>query len=206
MSLHCDATLLVARHGDADYPHAHVLSDDGGFLTQLGLEQVERLARAVQERRIAAIYTSRLERAIESGRVAGALLGLEPRQLDGLEEFPVGDLAGRPHDDPEYAAVLTSWVEGDLDARIPGSESGAEALARYREALQHIADLHRGETVLVLSHGGVMSFVIPRLSANVRSDLAALRFLPNAAPAEVAIGDEGWQVLHWPGTPDKADV
>jgi 2,3-bisphosphoglycerate-dependent phosphoglycerate mutase len=37
--LQCPATLLIARHGDADYAVDGVLSDDGGRLTGNGSEQ-----------------------------------------------------------------------------------------------------------------------------------------------------------------------
>ena len=51
--LQCPATLLVARHGDADYPHAKVLSDDGGWLTETGVAQVRDLAGSlVAEERV----------------------------------------------------------------------------------------------------------------------------------------------------------
>ena len=53
--LFCAATLLVARHGDADYPHAKVLSDDGGWLTDKGRQQVRQLAESLRSRNIAGV-------------------------------------------------------------------------------------------------------------------------------------------------------
>ena len=46
--LHCPATLLVARHGDAEYGHTSVLSDDGGRLTEEGRDQVRGLAESLR--------------------------------------------------------------------------------------------------------------------------------------------------------------
>lgn len=206
MALQCAATLLVARHGDADYDHPHVLSDDGGWLTETGREQSKELAAALTGRRIASIYSSTLSRAVESAEAAADVLGIRAKAIDGLEEFSAGTLSGRPHDDPELRAVFDEWIAGNLEARIPGAESGEEVLARFRSALESIADLHRGETVLVFSHGGVMSFVLPRLSGNVRNDLATRMFLPNCALAEIEVGDDGYQVLSWPGTADQSVV
>jgi 2,3-bisphosphoglycerate-dependent phosphoglycerate mutase len=206
MALHCAATLLVARHGDADYDHPHVLSDSGGWLTETGKEQSKELAAALADRRVASVYSSTLNRAVESAEVASEVLGVRAKAVKGLEEFSAGTLAGRPHDDPGLRAVFDQWIAGNLQARIPGAESGEEVIGRYREALESIADLHRGETVLVFSHGGVMSLVLPRLSANVRDDLALRKFLPNCAPAEVEVGDDGYQVISWPGTADPSVV
>lgn len=204
--LHCPATLLVARHGDADYPHAKVLSDDGGWLTDKGKQQVRDLAQTLAPRRIAAVYTSTLQRAVESGAIAADLLGVESRAVEGLQEFPVGALAGREHDDPELLGIFRAWKAGHLGTFIPGGESGQGALDRYRGALEEIADLHRGEAVLVFSHGGVMSFALPRMSRNVRNDLAAQLFLPNCAAAEISIDADDIAVVSWPGSADRSVV
>ena len=204
--LQCAATLLVARHGDADYPHAKVLSDDGGWLPDTGTAQVRALADAVASRRVAAVYTSALQRAVESGVVAAEALGVRSRVVRGLEEVSVGALAGRDHDDPELLGVREAWKAGHLGTFVPGGESGEAVLDRYRSAIQEIADLHRGETVLVFSHGGVMSFALPRMGHNVRNDLAAQQFLPNCAVAEVAVDADDVAIVSWPGSADRSVV
>jgi len=47
--LHCPATLLVARHGDAEYGHPSVLSDEGGWLSERGRRKIRfiRAARTI---------------------------------------------------------------------------------------------------------------------------------------------------------------
>lgn len=204
--LFCPATLLVARHGDADYPHAKVLSDDGGWLTDKGRGQVRDLAESLRTRNVARVFTSTLERAVESGVIAAEVLGVDSRAVDGLQEFSVGALAGRHHDDPELMAVFESWKAGDLGTFIPGGESGQQVLDRYRGALEEISDQHRGETVLVFTHGGVMSFCLPRMGRNVRNDLAAQQFLPNCAVAEISIDADDVVVNSWPGSADRSVV
>lgn len=182
------------------------MSDDGGWLTETGQVQVTECAHDLLDRRIAAVYSSPLQRAAESGALAGQELGVRHRVIEGLEEIRVGERAGQPWSDPVTRAVYDAWFRGDLAARIPGAESGEEVLARFREALQGIADEHRGEQVLVFTHGGIMSLAVPRLSDNVRDDLAYLQFLPNAAPARLEIGDDGWRVVSWPGAATRDEV
>lgn len=204
--LHCPATLLVARPGDTEYEHLHGLSDSGGRLTETGREQTEELARSVADRKVARVFTSTLQRAVESGVLAAKVLDVETVPVEGLDEFSVGALAGRPHRDEELASVFRAWLDGDLARRIPGGESGVEVMERYREALQSIADQFRGETVLVFSHGGVMSFVLPRLSSNVRHDLAFRKYLPTCRAAELSVDGAGFEVVSWPGTADRSAV
>ena len=51
---------------------------------------------------------------------------------------------------------MQAWVAGDVEARAPGSESAVEIAARVRAVLDDIADQHRGEAVLVVTHGGAI--------------------------------------------------
>lgn len=206
MPLHCPTRLYIARHGDADYAHAHVMSDDGGWLTAKGREQVQACAATLTTERIAAVHTSPLERAVESAQIAAPILSVWLEVAPGLAEIAVGDCAGKPWGDPSLQSVYEAWMAGDLSARVPGGETGTEVIARFRGAVESIADRFRGEQVLVFSHGGVMSFVIPRLAGNTADDLAHRQFIPNAVPAVVEVGDEGWRVVSWPGSTDKAAV
>ncbi len=178
---------------------AGVLSDEGGRLTVKGREQVGRLVEQVRSRRVAAVYSSRMQRAAESAELAASELGLRPVVVDGLEEFSVGDLAGLSFHDERVQQVFDAWLLGDLDVGCPGAESGHDVVKRFRQALDDIADLHRGETVLVFTHGGAMSLAIPRVSVNAGTDVAAQRFLPNCVPVEVEVDADGWRLLSWPG-------
>jgi 2,3-bisphosphoglycerate-dependent phosphoglycerate mutase len=201
--LQCPATLLIARHGHAGYAVDGVLSDDGGWLTDLGRRQVSGLADTLRSRRIAAVYSSRMGRAVESADLAASGLGVRRAVTDGLQEFSVGELAGVSYQDPRAQQVFDAWLDGDLDAAFPGAEDGHLIVHRFATALGEIADTHRGETVLVFTHGGAMSLTIPRLSVNVRNDLATQRFPPNCAHAEVEVDSDGWRLISWPGASEQ---
>ncbi len=71
------------------------------------------------------------------------------------------------------AAELLDVGAAVLDALDAEDPTGVDRDSR-REALDHIADLHRGETVLVLARGG-------------HGDADR--------PARLEIGDDGWQLL-----------
>ena len=181
-----------------------VLSDDDGALTDKGRDQVRQLVEEVRSRRVAAVYSSKMGRAVESAELAASELGLHALAVDGLQEFSVGDLAGLSFHDDRAQQVFDAWLHGDLAAACPGAEDGHTVVKRFKGALDEIADRHRGETVLVFTHGGAMSLAIPRLSANVRNDLAAQRFLPSCVAAEIEVDADGWRVVTWPGATDTA--
>lgn len=199
MSLHCPATLLVARHGEADYARPGVLSDEGGQLSPVGRAQVADLARAVADERVAAVYCSSMSRAEESADIVAEALDVCWEPDPALVEVRVGSCAGRPVGDPSFQRPFDAWLVGDLDARIPGGESGLEVVARLREVLLGIADQHRGEQVVVIAHGGLLAVGLPALAGNVPADLAVGAPLPNATPVRLEIGDHGWRLGAWPG-------
>lgn len=204
--LQCPATLLIAGHGDAESPVDGLHSAVRGALTDKGREQVRRLVDQVRPRRLAGVYCSTMDPAVRSAELAASELGVRLVVSDGLEEFSVGELARVSCQDPRARQVFDAWVHGDLDATCPGAEDGRAVVKRFTEALDHIADTHRGETVLVFTHIGVMSLVIPRLSVNVHNDLAAQHFLPSCVPAEVDIDADGWRIVSWPFLTDRATV
>jgi 2,3-bisphosphoglycerate-dependent phosphoglycerate mutase len=204
--LQCPATVLISRHGEAEYAVAGLLSDDGGWLTVKGRGQVTNLAEQLRPRRIAAVYGSRMDRAVESAELAASVLGVTREVVDGLQEFSVGDLAGVDFQDERAQQVFDAWLGGDLDIGCPGAEDGHAVVKRFKKALNEIADRHRGETVLVFTHGGAMALAVPRISANGRNNLAAQRFLPHCVPAEVDVDADGWRLVSWPGVTHEVIV
>lgn len=198
--LQCPARVLVARHGEAMYADPSVLSDEGGWLTDLGKDQAVHLGERLRNERVAAVYTSRLSRAQETGVVVGDRLGLSPSTVDGVQEFAVGSLAGKPAAAPESREIFLAWIRGDLDRRWPGAETGTEVVARFVEAVDALADRHRGETVVLVSHGGVMTLAIPNTATNTPQELTRRADIPNCGVAELEVDAGGWRLVGaWPG-------
>ncbi len=94
--------------------------------------------------------------------------------------------------------MFAAWRSGDLDASYPGGQSAREVIERIRDVLESISDLHRGETVLVVSHGGVMTLALPALAMNMRGDEAVGTTIPNCSYAEMRSDADGWVCDTWP--------
>lgn len=190
----------MCRHGEAEYDDLDRLSEDGGRLTALGRQQAEALGARLATERVAAIYTSTLARAVETGERLGAVLGLPRSSVEGVQEFAIGDLVGRPVGDPAVAEVFRRWVDGDLSVGCPGAETGAEIIDRFTDALDALADRHRGEAIVVVSHGGVMSLGITHHATNAAPALVHQHLLPHCALVPVEVDADGWRLAGpWPG-------
>ncbi|RYC14702.1 histidine phosphatase family protein [Nocardioides zhouii] len=197
--LQCAARVFVARHGEAVY-ESELLSDAGGWLTTLGREQARLLAEAMANERIARVWTSDMARAVQTGEIVAGALGVDVVVRKGLREFGVGDAAGTDGVPDPFAATFASWLAGDLAARIPGAESGEEVVERYGAVLEEIADAHRGESVLVVSHGGVMCMALSALARNLALSHSRDLPMPNCGVVALEGDDDGWVARSWAGT------
>ena len=198
--LQCAARLFVARHGEAAY-ESDLLSDAGGWLTPVGRDQARELAGSMAGERIARVWTSDLARAVQTGEIVAARLGVDVVVRQGLREFGVGHAAGTDGDPDPFAETFAAWLDGDLAARIPGAESGTEVVRRYAAVLDEIADSHRGESVLVISHGGVMCMALSALAHNLALSHSRDLPLPNCGVVAVEADADGWVARSWAGRP-----
>lgn len=188
------ATILVARHADAAYETKH-WADEGGSLTPQGRDQAHVLAEGLRARGIAHVWASTLARAVQTAEIAAATLEVAVTTREGLREFSVGSFAGSRADDP-FAPTYAAWLAGDLDARLPGGETGAELRHRMHHVLYDIAAAHAGETVLVVSHGGLMRLTLPLILTDEPADPPAR--LGNCSVVELTTDGRRWHCVRWP--------
>jgi 2,3-bisphosphoglycerate-dependent phosphoglycerate mutase len=118
---------------------------------------------------------------------------------DGLREFGVGVHAGTSGDPDPFRPTFTRWLEGDLEARIEVAESGTEVIERVSTELELVADQHRGESALVVSHGGAICTAVPALARNLTSPFPESRPLPNTGLVELEADGDGWRAISWCG-------
>jgi broad specificity phosphatase PhoE len=197
-SLMCPATLVVARHADAEYVDT-VFSDEGGTLTGLGRTQAAALAESIRDRRIAHVWCSDASRAVQTAEIIAGSLGVGVTTRMGLREIDVGDLTGTPFSIPAICTVTDHWFAGDLGTAFPGGESGTDVVTRYAAALAEISDLHRGETVAVIAHQTASCIALPSLARNVTPSIADRRRLDDGQVAELVIDGDDWALTRWGG-------
>ena len=200
--LQCAVTVLLVRHGEAVPDGPGRVSDDDRPLTPRGREQARELGESLRERRVAAVYSSRLARARSTADAVADVLGLPVRVVEGAQEFSVGSLCTDQAGPERADAVYRAWLGGDLSPGCPDGETGHEVLRRLASVLDDVRDLHRGETVVLVTHGGVMTVAVSQLCEGAPDDLAGTR-VPNCAVAELEGDADGWVLRSWPGVPSE---
>lgn len=156
--------LLLVRHGESEANAQGLLQGQAEFaLTERGIEQARlvgvRLAREYPT--LDALYASSLGRTIETARVIGAMVGLDPILDDRLREYDMGIVSGMHHREvrARYPDLGNFWLEErPADWRpVPGEEGGEAFHRRIRGAFAEIRARHRKDaTVVIVSHGGTL--------------------------------------------------
>lgn len=185
--------LYLLRHAQtADVSKFHGSESDIG-LSEWGHEQSRRVARRFGGLPLAAVYSSAMTRAIDTARPIGDVLQLAPVQVRELHERSMGALAGadRAEFRHVYTEAMSAWAAGDLDFTHQTGESYQAMRDRGVPALRAILDRHRGESVVVVSHGMLIRVLLSSLVKELPvKDLAAIR-IDNVAVNEL-IWDGAW--------------
>jgi probable phosphoglycerate mutase len=153
--------LWLVRHGETTYSASkRVAGWSDPPLTDNGRRQARALRTVVDGRRFAGVWSSDLERAVESARLAWG----EPRTDRRLRECHFGSLEGCTYAeaDSTYGEVFQLFRE----FQAPEGESHDEFSARVHE---FVGELEDGRHILFV-HGGVIRVLT--------QDLGVDRFIP----------------------------
>ena len=155
MSVAKPVKVVLVRHGKTPTTGKVLPGRAPGL--HLSLEgQREALAAAESVIRlhpkIAAIYTSPMERAVETAEALASITGIAPEPTPGLIECDFGEWTGL-----ELAKVRRKkeWQGVVLSAsrfRFPGGESLSELQARVQEIVAGWAETYSGKTVVAYTH------------------------------------------------------
>jgi len=142
--------LLLIRHGENDYTKKHKLAGytPNVHLNERGQNQSQALADGLKEVPIKAIYSSPLERAVETATPIATARGLEVLLEAGLLETNVGKWQGR-----SLAALRLqkAWkVVQSAPSRVqfPGGETFYECQTRIVAALDSISRKYKSHDMV----------------------------------------------------------
>lgn len=148
-----ETTLYLMRHGHVHNP-THILYGrlPGYYLSELGQQQAHAAGQWLQDKPIAAIYASPMERAQQTaGIVAGYHAGLETVLDERIIEVSTPH-EGRPT--AELAAMNWDLYSGNQ----PPHETPAMVLERVHDFFESALARHAGESVIAVGHGDVLVF------------------------------------------------
>jgi broad specificity phosphatase PhoE len=204
-------SIIFVRHGQTADNIANRLSSatPGAALSVRGIDQACVLAELLGKRELAAIYASPLRRAMQTASVIAEGRSLPVIVDDGLREMSCGANEGR--NDPgvyqHLDYVWRAWTDGgDLTEKAgPEGESAQEILDRSTTSLARICRDYPGGTVLVVTHSGIISLLIPHICRNLEAGFGYAEWIGNCELVEIEPYRDTYKCISWaarvvPGT------
>ncbi|MBI4998493.1 MAG: histidine phosphatase family protein [Rhodocyclales bacterium] len=189
----------MVRHGETDWNvEKRIQGHIDIALNAAGQAQADATAAGLVGHVFHAAYSSDLDRAWQTAQAIGRRQGIEIRRAPGLRERHYGVLQGLTTAEiaVRYPKSYAHYLARTPDHNFRSGESLVDFAARIVAAIESLAAEHVGETVLLVSHGGVLDICYRRATGR---DLAAPRdfAIPNAALNWFEVGADGWQLLAW---------
>ena len=200
--------LILLRHGETDWNRE--LRFQGHVdvsLNATGLEQARRLAGRLAGTPAQHLYASDLLRAQQTAQPVAQELGLAATSDAALREQSFGQVDGMRVDDikAQHPQAWESWLRFDQDFSMPEGETARQFHARVMDAVQRIVAAHEGQTVVVVTHGGVLDMVY-RTARSLGLNGPRQSEIPNAGFNRVRFRDGGIDILAWAEVQHLADL
>jgi len=191
--------VIIVRHGQTEWNIAGIRQGHlDSRLTEKGIAQAKALAQRLARERFTALYSSDLGRAMQTAMAVADLTGHEIVTDARLRERHLGIFQGLT-----AAAIMDKYPEERRQFRtlgpdyvLPGGESMRQQVERNVAYLDELAAKHRGEQIVVVTHGGVVSGFFRHTLAIPLDAPRRFEFV-NAGLNVFARDEENWILLTW---------
>ncbi len=181
-------TVYFVRHGQSA---ANLTQTFAGHidvpLTDLGRQQAACTAEFLADIPLAAVYTSDLSRAYDTGCAVAKLHGLSVATCADLREIYAGDWEGKTYEELEASdPAYRIWVHEIGCVTCTNGESVAHLQTRVADAVSAIVARHPDESICIVSHGTPIRALTALLTD---TPLAQMHTVPWASNASVTIAE-----------------
>ncbi|GAA2246071.1 histidine phosphatase family protein [Herbiconiux moechotypicola] len=180
-------TFTFVRHGQTDWNFEKRIQGTTDVpLNDTGREQARETGLLLAERQRAeatwnGIVASPLSRARETAEIIASIVGFDDVELvPAIAERSYGEVEGL------NAEELRARFPDPL-APVPGRERRRHVVARVLPALELLAEEHPGESLIVVSHGGVIGSLIRYVTDKALPGQG--QFIPNGSAHDFVIDD-----------------
>jgi probable phosphoglycerate mutase len=177
----------------------------GVHLSENGRGQARALAERLTPVPLAAMYSSPLERCLETAEPVAARKRLSVTAADDLGEVRYGDWTGRSLAQLSRTRLWKVVQHSPSNARFPNGESLLEVQERAAREVGRIAAMHPRGVVAAFSHGDVIRLLLAHF-AGVHVDLFQRLVVSPASVTAIALGDGVPRILRVNDTGAVADL
>ena len=194
-----ETTLIVIRHGETSWNREkRMQGTTDTVLSDVGRVQAQALGRRLAGRGFAALYSSDLSRARDTARAIAEHTSREVVADPRLQERRFGIFEGLTAAEIQslYPKEHACFVSRDPEYEVPGGESARVFTQRCLGCLAGIADRHRDEAVVVVSHGLVLDSLY-RAAHGLDQGVPRPVPLINASVNRFGYGGGDWRLEVW---------
>jgi len=191
--------VLAIRHGETDWNVATRIQGLTDIpLNERGRQQAARLAQALADETLHAVYTSNLQRARDTAAALAQACGAPLLEDTELRERHFGDFEGATFEEiaQRWPEDALRWRRREPDFGPTGGESLQTFFDRSVAAAHRLAAAHAGQTIALVAHGGVLDCLY---RAATRLELQAPRTwqVGNATVNRLLWTPEGFTLVGW---------
>jgi probable phosphoglycerate mutase len=204
--------LILIRHGETDWNRELRFQGQVDVpLNAIGLAQARRVAARLATENVQQLVSSDLMRALQTARSVAehGLRSLPPDPvLDAaLREQSFGVVDGMRVADikQHHAEAWAQWVRFEADYAFAGGESTRQFHARVLAAVQALARKHPQQTLVVVTHGGVLDMIY-RTAQGLPLSGPRQSEIPNAGINRVRLQGDAVEIVSWADTAHLADL
>jgi probable phosphoglycerate mutase len=198
--------LLLIRHALTDATGRSLTGwTPGVHLSERGRGQARALAERLTPVPVAAMYSSPLERCLETAEPVAAQKRLSVTSADDLGEVRYGDWTGRSLAQLSRTRLWKTVQTAPSNARFPNGESLLEVQERAAREAGRIAAAHPRGVVAAFSHGDVIRLLLAHF-AGVHVDMFQRLVISPASVTAIALGDGLPRILRVNDTGAVADL
>ncbi|MFN2389392.1 MAG: MSMEG_4193 family putative phosphomutase [Actinomycetota bacterium] len=188
-------TFLFVRHAVTSHTGARLSGWMPGIhLSERGRAQAEAVAETLAEAPIAAVYSSPIDRTMETARAIARHHGVKVVRSEALGEVRYGTWTDRSLKSLARTKLWGTVQRFPSAARFPGGETLAEVQARAIAEVQRLRAVHPKGTLCCVSHADVIKLIAAHY-LGVHIDLFQRIVVSPASLTAIAIGDLGPAVL-----------
>ena len=159
--------LILVRHGQTQWNREQIFRGSKDIeLDEAGQRQAEALGARLKSRRIDAIYSSSLKRAMATAEAIARLQGLPVMVGPGLVDMCFGEWEGMAHQEvkQKYPKQYQTWRENPWKARIPGASNIKDVQAQSLKAIKGLVEDNLPEsTVAVVTHRVILKLILMKM-------------------------------------------
>jgi probable phosphomutase (TIGR03848 family) len=189
--------ILLIRHGENDYVKKKRLAGrkDGVHLNEKGRAQAHALAEKLTGAPIKAIYSSPLDRTMETAEPIAKALGLKIIPRPGLLETDIGKWQGKKLKNLSKKKMWRAVQQAPSLVRFPGGESFAETQRRMCCEIEAICAEHGPEDLIAcIGHSDPIKLAVAYYLGLPLDMFQRLTVAPASITA-LFVGDAGSRLL-----------